>query len=101
MYHWNCTPHQYQRRFSVTGWYKKGVVDDQSNKDINAAVNSGIISFYPVYISPTDPDELIKEDDESEASNNDVDLDNNYLRHEIESLCATKLGYSMPSRAIY
>lgn len=29
---------------------QKGEVDGQSNKDINAAVNSGIISYHPIHI---------------------------------------------------
>ena len=68
--------------FSVTRWYKKGVVDDQSDKNSNVAADSGITSFHPVYIIPSDTDELNKEDDESEIPTNDdrnyVDLDKKY-----------------------
>lgn len=32
------------------GWYKKGDVNDQSNKEVSAVVNSGVISYHPTHI---------------------------------------------------
>ena len=40
-------------RFTVSGWYKKGKVDDQSNRDISVAIDSAVMSIYPVYIVPS------------------------------------------------
>ena len=39
--------------FTVTGWYNKGEVDDQSNKDVNVVVNSGVIIYHPIHIIPS------------------------------------------------
>ena len=36
--------------FTVKVWYKKGEVDDQSNKHIITAANLGAVSIYPIHI---------------------------------------------------
>ena len=39
--------------FTVSGWYKKGEVDDQTKKDAGVTVDSGIWNIHPVHIIPT------------------------------------------------
>ena len=52
--------------FTVTGWYKKGVVNDQSNDDTNESIAAGTIIIHPVYIVLTNLDE----DDEAFIDSN-------------------------------
>ena len=39
--------------FTVSGWYKKGEVDDQKKEDAGVTIDSGIKKIHPVHIVPT------------------------------------------------
>ena len=52
--------------FTVTGWYKKGVVNDQSNNDTNESIAAGNITIHPVHIVPTN----LEEDDDAFINTN-------------------------------